>query len=64
VFNIYVKKIRNLFEILFEKTRRPCTLGLGALIFKFVLLSLAMGEDMEYILPAEDVAQSCAHKQI
>ena len=33
-------------------------------MFKFVVLSLAIGEDMEYILPAEDVAQSCAYKQI
>jgi hypothetical protein len=33
-------------------------------MFKFVVLSIAMGEDIEYILLAEDVAQSCAYKQI
>jgi hypothetical protein len=33
-------------------------------MYKFVVLSLAMDEEMECILLAEDVAQFCAYKQI
>ena len=33
-------------------------------MFTFVVLSLAIGEDMEYILRARNVAQSFAYKQI
>jgi hypothetical protein len=32
-------------------------------MYKTVVLSLALGEDMEYILLAENMAQSCAHKK-
>ena len=61
VFSIYVKSYKLIRNFVRKSSR---TLNLSAVMFKFVVLSLAMGEDMEYILLAGDVALPCAYKQI